>query len=171
MLRKDIQIYPDQEGGGELGLTLKSCCAKRSRGISKRSQNVLSVEKKKKEDQIGAGSCHGFSVVTIIISYRDFNTTVDCFCSCRGVSDALADFNPLRFSFLFDDDKKRKQKKNQTHCPPGESHMFSIWCFVKTGGAESLRPTVASLSFRAPLRSLPATVASTPQTLSPHTSH
>lgn len=83
-------------------------------------------KKKKKEDQIGAGSCHGFSVVTIIISYRDFNTTVDCFCSCRGVSDALADFNPLRFSFLFDDDKKRKQKKTNTLSTWRVTYVFDL---------------------------------------------
>lgn len=147
---------------------MKTCCRKRSRGIGKWLQNILSVENKKKwrHDQIVPGCCHRFLVVTIIISYWDLNRTVDCFCSSRGMSDALADFIPLRFSFLFDSDKKTK-----THSPPGDSHMFSICSFVKTGGAKGLRPTVGSLSFHAPLSSLSATVASTRQTLNLQTSH
>lgn len=149
MLGKDIQTYPDQEKRGE---------SEKIPGHRRTIAKYPLSGKKSRHDQIAAGSCHGFSVVTITISYRDFNATVDCFCSCRRVSDALADFIPLLFSFLFDNDEKKKtnkKQKRQTYCPPGESHMFSIWRFVQTGGAEGLRPTAGSQSFHAPLGSLP----------------
>lgn len=94
---------------------------KRSRGIGEWSQNILSVGKKRRRDQIVPGSCHTFLVVTIKISYWDFNRTAYCFCSSHRMSDALANFILLLFSFYLTMTKKQENKKTKT------KNILSTW--------------------------------------------
>lgn len=104
-------------------------------------------------------SCHNHNFIL------RFQQNSRLLCSSRRMSDALADFIPLLFSFLFDNDKKKQQQKHTLH-------LLSHTCFrfgVLSKQAE--RRACGRLSFHAPLSSLSATVASTPQTLSPQTSH